>query len=435
MPDGSVGANHHTSIAVGRAGSEPVPSHVTITGALPLCGRDRHARRRPDLLAVRSGSRTFRAISSAAVAVLDNPRPVALVHEGRLRHLPALDGMRAIAVLMVMGSHMLYGRYPGGFLGVDVFFSLSGFLITALLLVERDHTGRVDFRGFYARRGLRLLPALFGAIALSFVFYLTVPATHGEVSFGVEVLATMFYVINWIPTASVVLLSHAWSLAVEEQFYLLWPAFLAMLLAARKTTRQISCRVATVLAICFLFGALARLTTDWDVSHNTIPRLAELMVGCLLAIAAVRGRRRAVELWGHPALALPALPIIFVLGWFVHPEDAWLYCGGFLAVVIASTSVIAHSFTRDSVLISALSWRPLRFLGVISYGIYLYHWPISRGLSSDVIGLGSVPTLAIQVALTLILATLSFRYLEAPIRRLGKARIASTGVRPVEVAT
>ncbi|HET6809695.1 MAG TPA: acyltransferase family protein [Acidimicrobiales bacterium] len=349
------------------------------------------------------------------------------------RHIPGLDGVRALAVAGVLAYHAGVGWTGGGLLGVDVFFVLSGFLITTLLLGEHGRTGGVSLRRFWCRRARRLLPALFLALAgvAAYGHFLTgVDSLH---QLRGDALATLGYFANWhyvlagqsyfahygAPSP----LLHTWSLAVEEQFYVLWPV-LALLALRRGGRARLGLLAgsgvlasAGLTAGLFLSGAgVSRLYYGTDV------RAQELMVGCLLAVALpaltrrVDGRSRAPR----RAVLVAGLAGAGFLGWALHAVSGsgpFLYEGGFLAVACATAALVALvAVLPASVPARVLSLPPVRYVGRISYGLYLYHWPIFLALDHAHTGLAGLPLLAVRMGSTALVSVGSFHLIEEPIR-------------------
>ncbi len=345
----------------------------------------------------------------------------------RLRHVPALDGLRGLAVAAVLCFHSELPWARGGFLGVSAFFTLSGFLITSLLLVERDATRAVDLGAFWARRARRLLPAAYAALTGIVIFGAFVADGDQIRGLRADVLAALGYVANWrflidgrsyadlFRTPSPV--QHFWSLAIEEQYYLFFPLLVVGLLALGRGRRR---------PLAIVLGALASgaivLSTSFEATdriyYGTDTRAAELLAGALLALA-VTGRaapsRRVARLLLE-ATGLVALAVMLLMWSRTSQSDTWLYDGGFALHALLATAVIAAA-VHATVLPALLASVPLRALGRISYGTYLYHWPIFLWLDAERTGLAEVPLLALRVAATLALATLSYRYLEEPVRR------------------
>jgi peptidoglycan/LPS O-acetylase OafA/YrhL len=339
----------------------------------------------------------------------------------RLQHVPALDGLRGIAVVGVLAFHL--GHLRGGYLGVDLFFVLSGYLITSLLLVEWEEAGRIELAAFWARRARRLLPALFVVIAAIAAYAATDPGGVAMDALRGDALATLGYIANWHSIvaehgywdlfAAPSLLAHTWSLAIEEQLYVVWP--LVVVLALRRGRRAllgtaVVLGLASSIAMVVIHGAgddTAR------VYFGTDTRAAAVLLGA--ALATWSGAR-------HWSMQLAAIPL--AVAWFtVAGTSNGLYEGGFALCSLAAVLVVA-GVQRPGPLTSALSFRPLRHLGAISYGVYLWHWPVFVVLDSrtDVHGW---PLLAAKLVVTLAVSEASYRLLELPIRRgtLGGWRI------------
>ncbi len=337
----------------------------------------------------------------------------------------------------------------GGFLGVDVFFVLSGFLITSLLLGEHAASGRVDLARFWTRRARRLLPALFGLL-LGVAMYATVWAQPTELA-GIrgDGIASLLYVSNWrfvldgssyfslfqAPSP----LAHTWSLAIEEQWYLLWPLVLVALLRVLRLRVQLVAAACTGLALASaaLMAALFHPGADPSrVYYGTDTRAQALLVGAALAALAA-GRRPRLRLEASRrshALAIAGPVGAAALGVMVVRVDAqspWLYRGGFLFVALAAAALVAAAATGGLVA-RVLGTRPLVAIGTISYGLYLWHWPVDVTLDESRSGLAGPALFAARVGMTFALAFLSYRLLEAPIRRGGVSvftRQARAGLR------
>ncbi len=352
--------------------------------------------------------------------------------EGRphTSHVPALDGMRAVGVILVFLFHLNVRGFGAGFLGVDIFFVLSGFLITSLLLNEMDSTGRVRLAAFWSRRVRRLLPAL--VILLLVIAAVTAAtATYSErQSVRGDLLATTTYVANWrfISTGSYFEntgvespLQHTWSLGIEEQFYLLWPLLLVLLLPLLRRPRL------TVLVPAAL-GAVAStalLALLWEPGAadraymGTDARIVEPLLGAIAAVVIASPKGRAfVQRWGVWMATIGAAGLLGLLV-VIRPDTSFYYYGGAVLVSVCTAAVMAALWLdRGGVLHHVLEWPPIVFLGVISYGVYLWHWPfiLWLGVRNPQVGNALARSL-LAVALTIGVATASFYVIERPIRR------------------
>jgi peptidoglycan/LPS O-acetylase OafA/YrhL len=349
-----------------------------------------------------------------------------------IEYRPALDGIRAIAVMAVFGYHLGVDQLRGGFLGVDVFFVLSGYLITTLLLLERSASGSIDLLRFWVRRAKRLLPALL-LLLVAVTVWINLTAPDFELAQRrLDLQWALFYGSNWHLIASaqdyfaqgagVSIVRHTWSLAIEEQFYLVWPLVVsASLWLARG-------RVRGLVAICALgvggsAMAMTLLERGIDPSrayYGTDARVHQLLIGALLAIAMVsvpsmRAPRRA----GGPVAVLSLLALGAA---FVGLDDAssLYYRGGSIIVALVAAAVIwSLDVARSGIAARALGVRPMRAVGRVSYGIYLWHWPVIVAVATPAALLGWLPeplgTQATRVLITLGVAGLSFVCVERPI--------------------
>jgi peptidoglycan/LPS O-acetylase OafA/YrhL len=372
--------------------------------------------------------------SSAEQAASD--RSTATARGRTERYVPGLDGIRAIAVVAVMLFHFGVGGLAGGLLGVDVFFVLSGYLITTLLLKEWFDTGRIKFAAFYARRAKRLLPALFLMIVLVCVYAAWLAEPDIRPTIRGDVLSTIGYFSNWHfvfaqrsyfqqygPPSPVL---HTWSLAVEEQFYLVWPALAWAVL--RRYGRKGLAVTATVGVAGSFAATFAMAVSGVDTSrmyYGTDVRLQELMAGALLALAGPAISRWEVR--RAPAAVRPAgvfgaagiLGLVALL-WMFHSVSGtgpFLYEGGFLLVAISTIGLIALTVHHPGhPLARLLATGPARYVGLISYGLYLYHYPIFVMIDGRRVGLTGYGLLAVRLAATFAVAVASFHLVERPIR-------------------
>jgi peptidoglycan/LPS O-acetylase OafA/YrhL len=375
-------------------------------------------------------------------AAVRRARPRASGERPRLAYVPALDGLRGAAVLAVLLFHaqLTVGDnwlFKGGYLGVSTFFTLSGYLITSLLLLERDRSGRIDGPRFWSRRFRRLLPAawvtltaavVYGSGILSFIGFDAAPAQLRALR-G-DVIASLAQVANWrfivdsqsygelFDEPSPIL--HFWSLAIEEQFYLLFPVLAIGLLAATKGSHRVFAGVIAGLTIVSLSLAVFFSWSNDRIYFGTDTRASELLLGALLAVVlSYHGRPQYRNPRTARAIAVVGgLAFLAMIGLWVTAGQgsAWLYAGGFTLYALVSVAVILSSMQRWGLAPVVLSWRPLVRLGRISYGVYLYHWLVYLWLDEENTGLGPWPLLVLRLAVTFGISWLSYRYLEQPIR-------------------
>ena len=368
------------------------------------------------------------------------PRPVD-AFQPSVRYLPALDGMRALAVAAVLLYHGDVSWIPGGFLGVEVFFVISGYLITSLLMAERQATGGTAYLAFWARRARRLLPALFALLAVvSAVWLLMVPGEAARIR-G-DVVGALTYVTNWYqivvrqsyfeaigrPSP----LRHLWSLAVEEQFYLVWPIVLAVL---SRLTRGRRGRLLVIIL------ALAAASAAWGVRlyhpgvdpsrvyYGTDTRAAGVLLGAALAVAAPPWLMRAkVHVGARALFNVVGVVGLVGIGWMMthaNEFDPMLYRGGFVLLdlfAVAAIAAVVHPCA--TVWSKVLGVGPLVWIGKRSYGIYLWHWPIfvltRPGLD---VTMSSGTLLALRLGLTVVVAEISYRLIELPVRKGALGRL------------
>jgi peptidoglycan/LPS O-acetylase OafA/YrhL len=330
----------------------------------------------------------------------------------------AWDGLRALALAGVLVYHVEGQPLSGGFLGVSLFFTLSGYLITSLLVAELSRSDRVDVVAFWSRRFRRLLPAMVLAIALAGAFIWWAADANQRDAFDLDAFAAVTGWSNWRFLAtgmeyggqsiSTSPLLHTWSLSIELQAYLVIP--LVVWGAWRLGGRRTATFAITVLLIgSFIAGIAARADSQvWYLGTHV--RIAEILVGSLAALAfhgtSLERARRFAE-----RLAPFALVAIAVMWWTATTSSAWLPLGGFLGHAVA-TMVVVLAVEGASRYDRVLSMRPFTALGTISYGMYLFHWPIYLWITPRLLGIGIWPTTAVRVAGSLVLATLSFVLVE-----------------------
>ena len=352
-------------------------------------------------------------------------------------------------MLGVLAYHAGIHQVPGGLLGVDVFFVLSGFLITRLLLAEHRRAGKISLGQFWLRRARRLVPALLITLIGISAFATWVASADSLSSLRADALSTLGYVANWrfsfshqgyfqqfqAPSP----LLHTWSLAVEEQFYLVWP--LVTVLALRRWSGNGRPRRLLLIAG---FGALASAglclalalngTGTSRMYYGTDTRAQALLVGATLACLGIGSRTPGARAHNRESRLRASRLLLGVIGlagaagviWCmlrVNGESTMLYRGGFLAVAVATAAMVAAVVAQPrSPLALLFAIPPLRYLGRISYGVYLYHWPLFLVLTRSRVGVSGWPLVGVRVGVTLIVAIASYHLIERPIRQ-GKLRM------------
>jgi peptidoglycan/LPS O-acetylase OafA/YrhL len=347
--------------------------------------------------------------------------------------MPGLDGLRAIAVLAVFVYHFSNGGglLPGGFLGVDVFFVISGYLITSLLLSEFRKEGRVDLVAFWLRRARRLLPAV--GVLIAVVMVAGAFFDFGQIStLRAQALASMGYVTNWDlilshqsyfeEFARPSLFRHLWSLAVEEQFYLLWPLAFAACMTRFGQRRLVIGVIAGGIASSLLMAILFDPGNPNRVFYGTDTRATPLLIGVALAffwhperLKPQTGNFASAALDAVGAFSLAMVVITFMT---VHDYDIALYHGGFLLLSVWTALLIA-ALAHPAASIGRVVGNPgMRWLGLRSYSFYLWHWPVLELTRPEIdVPLHGPLLFALQLGLTLALADLSYHYVEQPFRR------------------
>ena len=333
---------------------------------------------------------------------------------------PDIEGLRALALAIVLLAHAGVAAARGGYVGVDVFFVISGFLITQVLVSELDRSGRVSLPRFYARRIKRLMPqAVTAIVAVAVVSSLLLSPVQAD-GVAADVMAAGAYTMNWHLSAEAVdyfasgaadgPLDHFWSLAVEEQFYLLWP----LLLLAIGAHRRVLVAVLGATAAASLVYAILRVGVAPEQAYFSAPARAwELALGGLLALA-LAGRRlprryAVAAAWGGAA-AIAVAAVSFDAATAVPALPALLPALGAAALLAAGTSAVPAGPTR------ALSLRPVRWVGQRSYAWYVWHWPVLVFAAAAFGPLSTAGGLA-MVAVSLIPTVVTYRWIEEPIRR------------------
>ncbi|HLS63105.1 MAG TPA: acyltransferase family protein, partial [Ruania sp.] len=353
-------------------------------------------------------------------------------------HIHGLDGLRSVAILAVLVFHLRPLSLPGGYLGVDVFFVISGFLITTLLVRELRKNHKIDLRGFWTRRARRLLPAL-GTVVLVSVVLALLAGNDLLVHIERQVVGALTFSNNWLEihagssyfnTTSPQLFVNFWSLAVEEQFYLVWPLAFVLIMATTRTGRQ---RVGLLLALAAASAVLMAVlyTPGQDatrVYYGTDTHAFGLMIGAAMAVSAasqswnlfqVRWYARARVLLGIAGVA----GLVMLMFW-LEPSSSFAYRGGILLASLCTALVIGAFPGQRNLVQAFFDLPPLVWIGQRSYGIYMWHWPVillmaafTPAVAPD--SLGSWIQRGAALVLSIALAAVSFRWIENPVRRHG----------------
>ena len=368
----------------------------------------------------------------------------------KLGYCREFDGLRGIAIFLVVLSHSHISVLGGGFSGVDIFFVLSGFLITVLLVQEFDNNdASINFRNFYMRRLLRLGPALF----LFLLVYLVAGGIFsGDWSTKLTRSAiALFYISNWVQAFglySMHTLSHTWSLSIEEQFYLIWPWVLYMLLRHVSSRGRIASFILFLIVIDVVYRyIMLALDTPWPRIHLGLDTKADpLLLGCLLGVA-LSSRQLSSALKQIVLIKYPYFDVtgcVLIMAWLlgfmfgysgqsagrtdINAVLGAYHHWGLLLVETGVALVILHVYLgRKSWLNTILVWRPLVSLGKISYGFYLWHFLVFNmafkgfGSKMDLSSLGNtILVVALATVVTLVISVASYRFVELPILQLKK---------------
>lgn len=346
-------------------------------------------------------------------------------------HLPGLDGLRALAVIGVLAFHD--NRLNGGFLGVDLFFALSGFLITTLLIDELQQTNTIDLIGFWGRRLRRLLPAVMVLLVVVVVFFRLFADTGQWIIARNDVVWSQFYMANWqqiysgsgywdafaAPSA----FEHLWSLAIEEQFYLVWPI---LVIIGWRIGRARGLVALTSIGIVASFVAMLAIYNGGDptrVYMGTDTRSFSLLCGAFVALPAIRQFiTTGIQKFRTIASGL-TIVLILIIGfmWFtVDGQSQWLFRGGLFAHSIASALLAILVASSSGKFSLVFSWRPLAYIGRLSYELYLWHWPVFIFCTSERLNVNDLMLTTIRLAITFALSIASYYLIEQPIRHQAK---------------
>lgn len=365
----------------------------------------------------------------------------------RLEYRAGLDGVRAIAIVAVLLFHGGFDVARGGFLGVSLFFTLSGFLVTSLLLAEHGTAGRIRLGAFWERRARRLLPAALATIAAALYITAHIGDTGQRTGLRGDALSAVGYVANWhfivggdsygdlfqAPSP----LLHYWSLAIEEQLYLVVPLVVAGALRLGRGRHAVVGGALALLALSSTVVSWALAGSVDRVYFGTDTRAAELLIGAVLAVAWTHPPTQRMVSRGAAWLALPVMIGFAVLVHVARADDRWLRTGGFSAIALGSALLVAAA-ASDTRIARALSLAPLRLVGRISYTVYLVHWPVFVFLDSRRASVDGVRLFALRLAITLAISLGVYHLLECPIRfgrrlvrrraLVGAAAIASASI-------
>jgi peptidoglycan/LPS O-acetylase OafA/YrhL len=354
---------------------------------------------------------------------------VEAVNRPNLAYVPALDGIRAVAILFVFLYHM--GNLRGGWVGVDIFFTLSGYLITLILLNEYEARGSISIGQFFFRRVCRLLPAvvLLICVALAISFY---SDDHFD-DVKMDAIASLFYVEDFRRAfwpLNVTGLAPLWSLSVEEKFYLIWPFFLILSLSFLGRKRSLYAVLSLIgLVIAWRLAVLFESTAPYYRIYFLFDtRIDELLIGSALALWSYRPGKITLG----PISRLWPLVVIFftVVLVAVDPVANWVGVSGYPLIGAVTACLIIIVTSKETTFLSrVLTLAPLVALGRISYGFYLWHYLVIRQLSLG----GFLHIRVIAFAITLVVAILSYHFIEQPILRFGR-RALSADARPMESA-
>ena len=357
------------------------------------------------------------------------------------KYLPSIDSLRALAVLAVIIYHVDVNYLPGGFLGVDLFFVLSGYLISSLIIKEFRKTGTVNLYNFYIRRARRLLPAVYFMITVGLVVMVLfnevlLRKSHLDAIFGYIYSSNWWYIFHKLDYfdsfGAQSPFKHLWSLAIEEQFYMIFPLLFLLVNGKKKSkdgTYKLNKNFLYVVLGLILVSLIAHILL-FDINNisriyfGTDTRAFSLLVGVVGAIlypmerlhSKVTPQKNMI----YSVVSLVSIATLITVMVYTSEYNTWLYRGGFLLVAILGLIVIISSGKQHTIMSRLLSFKPVVFIGKISYSLYLWHFPVLV-LTTPVseIGNPNIIFVILRVILTFILATASYVFVETPIRKLG----------------
>ena len=359
----------------------------------------------------------------------------------KTRYLPSIDSLRALAVLAVIIYHIDVNYLPGGFLGVDLFFVLSGYLISSLIIKEYKKTGTLNLYNFYMRRARRLLPAVYFMITVCLLFMVLfngvlLRKSHLDAVFGYIYSSNWWYIFHKLDYfdsfGAQSPFKHLWSLAIEEQFYMFFPLIFLIFNRRKKEEGQSSSLnknfIYIVLGLILISLVTHILLFDINninrIYFGTDTRAFSLLVGVVGALVypmdKLSSPTNAKESVLYSVVSLTSISTLIAIMFYASEYNTWLYRGGFLLVAVLGLIIIISSGKQHTFISKALSFRPIVFIGKMSYSLYLWHFPIIV-LTTPVSEIGN-PNLfyvTLRIILTVIAATLSYLFVETPIRKLG----------------
>ncbi len=338
-----------------------------------------------------------------------------------LRYSPQLDGLRGTAILCVLTGHLFESHFRGAWIGVDIFFVLSGFLITNILIAEQESTGAISLKNFYGRRALRLLPALFIGIAMTgLLSFFGATPFHSVGAFTDAAIPSLFYFSNF-SDAQMGTFIHTWSLSVEEQFYLIWPIVVGLVLLTLKPRNRIALIVILMAAFAAIrFDLEAQHIRWWNLYSWFYTRADVLMAGALVACAtAAWPQSISSAVRKLKPLLLVAIPFVAYVYYNIFADQRWLYRWGLSAIAVSCALIIVVAqFDTNGLLARILRTKILIWFGKHSYGIYVYHmqifWMFRHVLPFPQTRMGILIATVAKVATALTLAWASYRWIEKP---------------------